>query len=216
MVRHLRFIAIVLFVACTALLPPSYASTSTTLPSNNQIDETACIMCNPPKKKDALASNKNPLAPLPLPAATPKHGLSPNLIKAQPDKPSSPFLQWTLVIICTASFYLGPLILLSPLVLYPFHPQAAGYLLCTALFLGFYPVTPWPPFRKMCQLFYEPFDFHHNFTPRLEELAKEGNHLSIIAMHPHAIIPLHGFIWGAICDQLLPSMYGYGSTTVSD
>lgn len=65
----------------------------------------------------------------------------------------------------------------------------------------------------MCQLFYEPFDFHHNFTPRLEELAEEGNHLSIIAMHPHAIIPLHGFIWGAICDQLLPSMYGYGSTT---
>jgi len=37
--------------------------------------------------------------------------------------------------------------------------------------------------------------------------------LSIIAMHPHAIIPLHGFLWGAICDQLLPHMYGYGGTT---
>jgi hypothetical protein len=38
--------------------------------------------------------------------------------------------------------------------------------------------------------------------------------LSIVAMHPHAIIPLHGFIWCAICDQLLPHMYGYGCTTV--
>lgn len=50
-------------------------------------------------------------------------------------------------------------------------------------------------------------------TPRLDEIAREGNHLSIIAMHPHAIIPLHGFIWGAICDQLVPHIYGYGCTT---
>ena len=44
---------------------------------------------------------------------------------------------------------------------------------------------------------------------------KETNcdHLSIIAMHPHAILPLHGFIWGAICHQLLPDLYGTGCAT---
>lgn len=50
-------------------------------------------------------------------------------------------------------------------------------------------------------------------TPLLDEIARKENRLSIIAMHPHAIIPLHGFLWGAICDQLLPHMYGYGGTT---
>ena len=50
-------------------------------------------------------------------------------------------------------------------------------------------------------------------TPQLNKIAKKEQRLSIVAMHPHAIIPLHGFLWAAICDQLLPSMYGYGATT---
>lgn len=41
----------------------------------------------------------------------------------------------------------------------------------------------------------------------------KNDHLSIIAMHPHAILPLHGFIWGAICHQILPDMYGCGCAT---
>jgi len=50
-------------------------------------------------------------------------------------------------------------------------------------------------------------------TPALDEIAARENRLSIVACHPHAIIPLHGFIWAAICDQMLPHMYGYGCTT---
>jgi hypothetical protein len=147
------------------------------------------------------------------PAATEEHGLSPHLIKAKPDYRRPPFVAWSLVILCTSSFYLGPLMLLSPLFLYPFHPEAAKLLFCAALFLAFHPVSPWPRFRKYCQLFYTIFNFHHNMTPKLDEIAKKQKQLSIIAVHPHAIIPLHGFIWGAICDQLLPHMYGYGCTT---
>lgn len=148
-------------------------------------------------------------------AATSEHGLSPTLIAAHADHPHSTLASWAFVTLCTASFYLGPLILLSPLVIYPFHPKMAGMIFCTNLFLAFYPISPWPKFRKVCQLFYTVFKFHHNMTPKLDEKSTEMNHLSIVAVHPHAIIPLHGFIWGAICDQLLPHMYGYGCTTVS-
>ena len=148
------------------------------------------------------------------PAATAEHGLSPTLIRARADRKHSPIVAWALVILCTASFYIGPLILLSPFALYPFHPRAAGTVLCAAVFLAIHPVSPWPRFRKTCQLFYGVFDFHHNMTPRLDEISREENRLSIIAMHPHAIIPLHGFVWGAICDQVLPHLYGYGCTTV--
>ena len=148
-------------------------------------------------------------------AATEEHGLAPHLIKAKSDlQYQSPILAWALVVLCTASFYLGPLLLLSPFLLYHFHPTAAVVLFCTNLYLAFHPVSPWPRFRRCCQLFYTVFNFHHNITPNLDEITMRNNHLSIVAMHPHAIIPLHGFIWCAICDQLLPHMYGYGCTTV--
>ena len=32
-------------------------------------------------------------------------------------------------------------------------------------------------------------------------------------MHPHGVIPLHGFLWVSFCDQYLPCLYGYGATT---
>ena len=145
--------------------------------------------------------------------ATPEHGFSPTLIKAQADYSHSTLTAWAFVTLCTASFYLGPLILLSPLFLYKFHPQTATLLFATNLFLAFYPLSPWPRIRKTCQLFYSIFNFHHNISPKLNDIAHEQNRLSIIAMHPHAIIPIHGFIWGGICDQLLPDLYGYGCTT---
>ncbi|KAL9183934.1 hypothetical protein ACHAXT_002020 [Thalassiosira profunda] len=147
------------------------------------------------------------------PAATAAAGFSPRLVRARADHPPNRLAAWALVTLCTASFYLGPLLLLSPFLIYPFHPKAAGVLLCTSVFLAVHPVSPWPRFRRMCQLFYGVFDFHHNMTPKLDEIAARENRLSIVACHPHAIIPLHGFIWGAICDQLLPHMYGVGATT---
>jgi len=50
-------------------------------------------------------------------------------------------------------------------------------------------------------------------TPKLNTKEMKSDHLSIIAMHPHAILPLHGYIWGAICNQILPDMYGCGCAT---
>ena len=50
-------------------------------------------------------------------------------------------------------------------------------------------------------------------TPLLNTKEMKSDHLSIIAMHPHAILPLHGYIWGAICHQLLPDLYGCGAAT---
>lgn len=39
------------------------------------------------------------------------------------------------------------------------------------------------------------------------------NHLGIVAMHPHAIIPLHAFLYAGFCDQFIPELYGVGTTT---
>ena len=40
-----------------------------------------------------------------------------------------------------------------------------------------------------------------------------GLALTILAMHPHGIIPLQGFLWPALCDQYLHDLYGFGATT---
>lgn len=146
-------------------------------------------------------------------AATESCGLSPTLIQAKADFEYSSIAAWALVILCTASFYLGPLLLMSPLIVYHFHPQAASILLATSLFLAFHPVSVWNKFKVYCQVWYKIFDFHHNMTPMLNSKEMKSDHLSIIAMHPHAILPLHGFIWGAICHQLLPNLYGTGCAT---
>mmetsp|Transcript_31879 Transcript_31879/g.71547 ORF Transcript_31879/g.71547 Transcript_31879/m.71547 type:complete len:386 (+) Transcript_31879:93-1250(+) len=146
-------------------------------------------------------------------AATAEHGFSPTLVRASADYEAPSVLAWAFVTLCTASFYLGPLILASPLLVYFIHPSAAGAAFATAVFLACHPVRPNRRFCGWCQLFYRVFDFHHNFTPRVNDVARRGNRLSIVAMHPHSIIPLHGFIWSAICDQLLPDMYGFGCTT---
>ena len=47
----------------------------------------------------------------------------------------------------------------------------------------------------------------------MRALTEKENHLAIFAMHPHAIIPLQAFLWGAFCDQCIPGLYGVGSTT---
>ncbi len=46
-----------------------------------------------------------------------------------------------------------------------------------------------------------------------EKIFARENNLSILAMHPHGIIPIHGFLWAAFCDQYLPVLYGIGATT---
>ena len=118
-------------------------------------------------------------------AATEGHGFSPTLVRAAADYEAPSLLAWAFVTLCTASFYIGPLILASPLFVYLRYPSAAGAAFATAVFLACHPVRPTRRFCKWCQLFYQVFDFHHNFTPRVNEIARRNNRLSIVAMHPH-------------------------------
>ena len=158
------------------------------------------IMCAPTtrQQQQQLQQKKVLLAA----AATEEHGFSTTLVKAHPDHQSSTYLAWALVTLATSSFYLGPILLLLPFLLYNFYPQIAVSLLCLDIILVLQPIQPWKQFRKYCQLFYTVFNFHHNMTSKLNDICKEEKRLSIVAMHPHAIIPLHGFIWSAICDQV--------------
>ena len=151
-------------------------------------------------------------------AATTEFGFSDKLTRAKSDFPSPlPFhlrvTGWSLAILCTLAFILGPLMLMLPLPLYFVSPRAAATLLCIDIALVFQPVGPWSEFRESFQLFYEIFDLHHNLTPSTLKILKDMNHLSVIAMHPHGIIPLHSFIWSAFCQQKLPELYGVGATT---
>lgn len=159
------------------------------------------IMCAPTtrQQQQQLQQKKVLLAA----AATEEHGFSTTLVKAHPDhQQSSTYLAWALVTLATSSFYLGPILLLLPFLLYNFYPQIAVSLFCLNIILVLQPIQPWKQFRKYCQLFYTVFNFHHNMTSKLNDICKEEKRLSIVAMHPHAIIPLHGFIWSAICDQV--------------
>eukprot|EP00554_Chaetoceros_debilis_P012699 CAMPEP_0194120838 /NCGR_PEP_ID=MMETSP0150-20130528/44616_1 /TAXON_ID=122233 /ORGANISM="Chaetoceros debilis, Strain MM31A-1" /LENGTH=285 /DNA_ID=CAMNT_0038813033 /DNA_START=262 /DNA_END=1119 /DNA_ORIENTATION=+ len=45
-----------------------------------------------------------------------------------------------------------------------------------------------------------------------KNIVKE-NSLSILAMHPHGIIPLHALLWGGFCTQMMPEFYGVGAST---
>ena len=59
-----------------------------------------------------------------------------------------------------------------------------------------WPANEWPWFRGVFQCWYELFEFKHNLategaTP-LKLSDKQLNSLTILAMHPHGIIPLHG------------------------
>ena len=61
---------------------------------------------------------------------------------------------------------------------------------------------------------FELFDISCNLSPaEVEERIKECKEKSIImSMHPHGIIPLHGWIWAAYCDAYFGSdCYGFGA-----
>jgi hypothetical protein len=103
--------------------------------------------------------------------------------------------------------------LMLPPLLYFISPKAAVTLLCIDLALVLQPIGPWPRFRTYFQLFYEIFNFHHNLSPETVQILTEKNHLSMITMHPHGIIPLQGFIGFSFCDQHIPALSGVGATT---
>ena len=124
------------------------------------------------------------------------------------------WVAWTLALLIPGLFYLGPALLLVPPFLYPYAPNAAILVLVLDIVLLILPIDrPWPALRVLFQLWYEPFSVRHNLANAslADALAKEE--LSIYAMHPHGVIPVHAFLWAAFCHQYMPHAYGVGSTT---
>jgi hypothetical protein len=111
------------------------------------------------------------------------------------------------------SFYLGPFLLSLPFALYAFYPRIATYIFLLNVFLAFYPVGDWEQFRSLFQLWYELFDLRTNMDKNTCKKIVKENSLSILALHPHGIIPLHGLLWGGFCSQMMPEFYGVGAST---
>eukprot|EP00934_Nitzschia_sp_Nitz4_P007287 Nitzschia sp. Nitz4//scaffold311_size21207//14707//15861//NITZ4_008624-RA/size21207-processed-gene-0.53-mRNA-1//-1//CDS//3329547392//7277//frame0 len=111
-------------------------------------------------------------------------------------------------------FYLGPLSLLAPpLLASRGHTRAAGTWLVLNLLAMFAPLSVYPHLYRWFQLWYEPFQLKHNLKD-LEMANERGREaLWICAMHPHGVIPIHAFLWGALSDQILPDTCGRAATT---
>ena len=120
---------------------------------------------------------------------------------------------WVLIVICTGSFICGPVFLALPPLLFPSYPRLALGVLILDILLILWPVKQWPAFRKCFQSWYDIFQIRTNIHPEGSTYNLPKDYLSIAAMHPHGIIPLQGFFWAAICDQLFPQMYGFAATT---
>lgn len=93
-------------------------------------------------------------------------------------------------------------------------------------FLGFQmlqflvPCHEWPIVRSFFQICYDAVDFSTNLDDarRKDVMTKTAaGQQYILAMHPHAIIPLHALLWAAYCDQYLSDktsniqLYGFGA-----
>lgn len=152
-------------------------------------------------------------------AATEQYGFSASLIRAKSVKFPSPLTKsqriasWSLAVLFSVSFYLGPFLLFLPFALYAFHPKMATYMFLLNVFQAFCPIGEWPHFRSLFQLWYELFDLRTNMDDNTCKNITKENSLSILAMHPHGIIPLHALLWGGFCTQMMPEFYGVGAST---
>jgi len=175
------------------------------------------------------------MTPMPRIAASEKNGLSPTLQRCESSIFPSPLpfylriLAWTLALIVPTTFYLGPLMVILPPFLYLYSTKAALILLIIDCILIFYPHKEWPWFRRIFEIWYDIFNIHHNLIldPETNTMkVPDGvvDRLLILAMHPHGIIPMQGFIWAAFCDHYLTrgqainptgteGLYGFGATT---
>mmetsp|Transcript_31858 Transcript_31858/g.48873 ORF Transcript_31858/g.48873 Transcript_31858/m.48873 type:complete len:393 (-) Transcript_31858:157-1335(-) len=176
----------------------------------------------PQQDNGTFSSDDAPIIKLNGPAATDKHGRSPTLIKAVPSKYPYPMpfglalIARITAVMVPSLFYVGPAILAAPIPVALFVSSRAGMIMLTvALFLAFIPVKQWPYFRQFFQMWYELFDFHHNINLPLDPAKQEVDDktLTIYATHPHGVIPIHGYLWCAFCDQHFPNRYGFGALT---
>eukprot|EP00550_Attheya_septentrionalis_P001983 CAMPEP_0198288146 /NCGR_PEP_ID=MMETSP1449-20131203/6755_1 /TAXON_ID=420275 /ORGANISM="Attheya septentrionalis, Strain CCMP2084" /LENGTH=317 /DNA_ID=CAMNT_0043986257 /DNA_START=322 /DNA_END=1275 /DNA_ORIENTATION=- len=101
----------------------------------------------------------------------------------------------------------------APLFLLMISPRAALATLSVDLVLAYYPVKQWPFFRQYFQLWYELFNFRHNIALDQSSQTLEDTSLLIYSCHPHGVIPIHGYLWCAFCDQHFPNRYGFGALT---
>lgn len=153
-------------------------------------------------------------------AATEQHGRSSKkLIRAVSSCYPSPLpfhlkvLARTTALVVPALFYIGPIMLIAPIFLFfMVSTRAACIVLLMDLLLAYWPATPWPRFRHYFQLWYELYDFHHNMDFD-QKASIEDTSLVIYATHPHGVIPIHGYLWCAFCDQYFPQRYGFGALT---
>jgi len=174
-------------------------------------------MTLPEAKSDTAALNEKRAA-----AATRKFHRSPTLIRAVSSRYPTPLpshlrvLAWFIALIVPSFFYIGPIMLLLPPILYCFSPTVALVVFLADILLVTYPMREWPWIRGIFQLWYELFDFHHNLdvnpnATSSQLTALEENSLLICAMHPHGTLPVQAFLWIAFCDQYLPKSYGFGA-----
>lgn len=150
------------------------------------------------------------------PAASEECGYIPNLKRAYSSRfPNNkyPLLGWMLATLLALIFYLGPFILMLPLILSLLSAHRAAIIIFIIdIILVYMPVREWEYIRGLFQLLYDVFDFHHNLdVKKVEELGKDK--MMIVCMHPHGVIPMNGFLWTGFCDQYLKSLYGFGATT---
>lgn len=130
-------------------------------------------------------------------------------------------LGWIFLLAFTLSFLIVPvtgLLFLMPWIWIklPITTLCYGIVLFA---LSKVPTKEWPPARKLSQLWYEIFNLSVNMSPatRQKFLDESDNTHLAVCMHPHGIIPYHGLLWSAYCDQYLVDkvngkfLYGFGA-----
>lgn len=163
-------------------------------------------------------------------AATEKYGFSPTLLPAIPSELPSPLprryriLAWITALVCSLGFYVIPvLILASPAIAFftSCSIQTVIGLVILNVILIKYPHKEWRGFVRFFQIWYNIFNLRHNISPKTREIFEnsneEGDHLFIVGIHPHGILPLHSILWAAFVEQYLPPLsngVGAGSDAI--
>lgn len=123
-------------------------------------------------------------------------------------------LAYVTMFIFSFCFLLLPVAILAALVLHFFGYTNLSLIVILAASTSFIiPAGEWVNFRKLGQLWYKLLDFSSNLSPEdIQKYIKESETQQfILGMHPHGIIPFHGVLYAAFCDQYMPSVYGFGA-----
>lgn len=121
-------------------------------------------------------------------------------------------LGWTSLSLFCALFYAGPMMVPGSLALWFLGRRAEATAVLGAVVTSFLlPAREWKLARKLAQLWFPIFDFHHNVKEGAAATDVERGNTFIIAMHPHGIVPVQALLWAAYCDCYFEEMYGFGA-----